>query len=327
MNEEIKRLLSIVKIEEPIINITPTGEKQGRLVIEPLIRGYGNTLGNSLRRVMLSSLPGSAVVAMSVIANGERVLHEFTAIPGVKEDVTEIILNIKGIVARLFSDTPVTAYIDVENGGVITAGDIKCGSELVILNPDHVIATLAKDANFHMELIFASGVGYVPSGKNKELFGDGTLGNIYVDSIYTPVEKVNYSVENARVGSRIDFEKLIVDITTNGSVSVEEAVIISAQIMKEHYGLISSIGGAIEGSSIIIPGDETATAELTEKSIDEMEFSVRSYNCLKRVNINTIGDITNMTADDVKKIRNLGQKSFDEIKEKLDELGLTFKED
>ena len=325
MNNDIKSLFCKVKIEEPQITVNQISDNEGVVTIEPLLRGYGTTIGNSLRRVMLSSLPGSAVSSITISANGTTALHEMSTLPGVKEDVCEIVLNVKGIIAKLHSDTSKVAYIDVTKAGVITAADIKCDDTLTIINPEQPIATLVEDGSFRMELTFNSGVGYVSADKNKAATENAPLGVIFVDSIFTPVRSVNYTVDNTRVGSSMDYDKLTVTIVTNGSLSPSDAVVVASQILKEHFSLISAIGGGSEEPSIISKGEEAIKAESLNMSIDELELSVRSFNCLKRAGINTVSDIISRTADETIKIRNLGRKSFEEISNKLASMGLAFK--
>lgn len=327
MNEEISRIFENVTIEEPNISVVDTDEKIGNLSIEPLLRGYGTTLGNSLRRVMLSSLPGSAVTKIKVSANGKQALHEFTTLDGVKEDLTEIVLNVKGIVGRLYSKTPVTCYIDKSLPGTVTAGDIQCSSELEIVNPNQTIATISENTAFRMELTFANGVGYVSAEKNKEIYSDGTIGVIFVDSIYSPVLNVNYSAESIRIGSNLEYEKLSLEVMTNGSILPKDSVVVASQILREHYRMLASIDGPFEDPNLIVPGPDAIEKAKIDTSIDELEFTVRSYNCLKRAGINTVGEITERSLAEMMKIRNLGKKSLDEIEEKLKTMGLSLRED
>lgn len=325
MESQITRLFSMVKIDEPEIEITEHDEKSGTLTVRPLLKGYGTTLGNSLRRVLLSSLPGAAATKIAITANGQKVLHEFSTIDGVKEDVTEIVLNVKGIIGKLYSDKPVVVFIEKKGEGVITAGDIQGSAELEIVNPDCHIATLSDGVEFYMELTFDNGVGYISSDRNKDIYGGNTIGEIYVDSIYTPVANVSYAVEDTRVGSSMNYDKLILNVTTNGSITSKEAIIVASQILKEHFGLLTSFAGVDAESSIVQPGVDKSENDVLEKSVEELELSVRSFNCLKRANINTVGDLINMTLDELMKIRNLGKKSLDEIIEKVESLGLSFK--
>ncbi len=288
-------------------------------VIEPLERGYGTTLGNSLRRVMLSSLPGAAVKYIKI----DGVLHEFSTIPGVTEDVTEIVLNVKGIVAKMTGNAT-TGYIDFVGPGEVTAGDIKCDPSIEIINPAQHIATVSEGARFYMELGFAEGRGYVSADKNKLATEQAPLGTIFVDSIFTPVHKVSYTVEDTRVGSQTDFDKLTVEVKTNGSITPEEAMAVASNIIIRHFECIAGISSTAQKPEMI-PDAETKMTAVLDMTIDELDFSVRSYNCLKRAGIDTIGDLTNRTIEDMMKIRNLGKKSFDEIQGKLVAMGLNFK--
>lgn len=302
-------------------NVSDNG-MYGSFVITPLERGFGTTLGNSLRRVMLSSLPGAAVVAIKI----DGVLHEFCTIPGVKEDVCEIVLNVKGIVAKLHSNELKKAYIDAVGPCVVTAADIKSDSELEIINPDTPIATLGENACLSMEFDFSRGRGYVSAEKNKERLIPA-IGTIPVDSIYSPVTKVNYTVENTRIGDVTDYDMLKIEVYTNGSLSPQDAMTSASNIIAKHLECVSSLSDHGFEPEMILDDDSKTTA-LLDTSIDELEFSVRSYNCLKRAGINTVADLAAKTEGQMLKIRNLGQKSFDEIQSKLSGLGLGFaKED
>ena len=294
--------------------------KYGRFVVEPLERGYGTTLGNSLRRIMLSSLPGTAVSAIKI----KDVLHEFSSIPGVKEDVTEIVLNIKDIVIKnnSTSNDPKTAYIEASGTTVVTAGDIKVDSDIEILNPDLVIANLSgPEARLEMELMITNGRGYVSADKNKEL--DMTIDTIAIDSIYTPVERVNLTVEDTRVGQITDYDKLTLDVFTNGSLPPDEAVSLAAKVLSEHLNLFINLSEAAQSASIIAEKKTEEPVSKTDMSIDELELSVRSYNCLKRAGINTVKELCKKTPEEMMKVRNLGRKSLEEVLAKLKELGLT----
>ncbi len=309
--------------ERPNITVVEVSEdkKYGKFVAEPLERGYGITLGNSLRRIMLSSLPGAAVSQIKI----EGVLHEFSSIPGVKEDVTEIILNIKKLAIRNNSDSnePKTAYIDFVGEGVIKASDIQADSDIEILNPDLVIATLSggKDAKFYMELTITKGRGYVSADKNKN--ADLPIGVIAIDSIYTPVERVNMTVNNTRVGQITDYDKLTLDVFTNGTLAPEEAVSLAAKVLSEHLSLFIDLSDAAENMDVLnAKTGDTKGRAVDDMSIDELELSVRSYNCLKRAGINTVGELVNKTPDEMMKVRNLGRKSLEEVLFKLQELGL-----
>ena len=308
--------------QKPKIEIAEISEdkKYGRFVVEPLERGYGTTLGNSLRRIMLSSLPGVAVSQVKI----DGVLHEFSSIPGVKEDVTEIVMNIKELAIRnnSSSDEPKVAYIEFEGEGVVTAADIQADSDIQILNPDLVIANLngGADSKLYMELTITKGRGYVSSDKNKS--EDVPIGVIAVDSIYTPVERVNLLVENTRVGQVTDYDKLTLDVFTNGTLEPDEAVSLAAKVLSEHLSLFIDLSEAAQTADIMIEKEDNAKEKVLEMNIDELELSVRSYNCLKRAGINTVEELTNRTPEDMMKVRNLGRKSLEEVLAKLKELGL-----
>ena len=307
--------------ERPNIEVAEISDdkKYGRFVVEPLERGYGITLGNSLRRIMLSSLPGAAVSQVKI----EGVLHEFSSIEGVKEDVTEIIMNIKSLAIRNNSDTnePKTAYIEYEGEGVVKASDIQADQDIEILNPDLTIATLCgKSAKLYMELTITKGRGYVSADKKKS--EDLPIGVIAVDSIYTPVERVNITVENTRVGQITDFDKLTLDVYTNGTLVPDEAVSLAAKVLSEHLSLFIDLSENAKTAEVMVEKEEDEKEKVLEMSIDELELSVRSYNCLKRAGINTVEELTNKTSEDMMKVRNLGRKSLEEVLAKLKELGL-----
>lgn len=308
--------------ERPNIEVAEISEdkKYGKFVVEPLERGYGTTLGNSLRRIMLSSLPGAAVSQVKI----EGVLHEFSSIPGVKEDVTEIIMNIKSLAIRNTSSTnePKTAYIEFAGEGVVRASDIQVDSDIEILNPELVIATLSggKDSKLYMELTITKGRGYVSADKNKQ--EDLPIGVIAVDSIYTPVERVNLTVENTRVGQITDYDKLTLDVFTNGTLEPDEAVSLAAKVLSEHLSLFIDLSENAKTAEIMVEKEDDEKEKVLEMSIDELELSVRSYNCLKRAGINTVEELTNKTSEDMMKVRNLGRKSLEEVLAKLKELGL-----
>ena len=308
--------------EKPKIDIEEISEdkRYGRFVVEPLERGYGTTLGNSLRRIMLSSLPGTAVSQVKI----DGVVHEFSSIPGVKEDVTEIIMNIKNLAIKNTSDSnePKTAYIEFEGEGVVTAGDIQVDPDLEILNPELVIATLSggKDCKLSMELTITRGRGYVSSDKNKS--EDLPIGVIAVDSIFTPVERVNVTVENTRVGQITDYDKLTLDVYTDATLAPDEAVSLAAKVLSEHLKLFINLSENAKNAEVMIEKEDDEKEKVLEMSIDELELSVRSYNCLKRAGINTVEELTNKTSEDMMKVRNLGRKSLDEVLAKLKELGL-----
>ena len=309
--------------EKPKIEIAEISEdkRYGRFVVEPLERGYGTTLGNSLRIIMLSSLPGAAVSHVKI----DGVVHEFSGIPGVKEDVTEIIMNIKSLAIKNTSETSETktAYIEFEGEGVVTAGDIHCDPNVEILNPDLVIATLngGADSKLYMELTITKGRGYISADKNKSK--DLPIGVIAVDSIYTPVERVNLTVENTRVGQITDFDKLTLDVFTNGTLAPDEAVSLAAKVLSEHLNSFIDLSENTQKVEVMIEKKEDEKVKVLEMSIDELELSVRSYNCLKRAGINTVEELTNRTSEDMMKVRNLGRKSLEEVLAKLKELGLS----
>lgn len=307
---------------KPNVEITEISEdkKYGRFVVEPLERGYGTTLGNSLRRIMLSSLPGAAVSHVKI----DGVLHEFSSIPGVKEDVTEIVMNLKSLAIKNSSDSdePKTAYIEYEGEGVVTAADIRVDADIEILNPETVIATLngGADSKLNMELTISKGRGYVSADKNKN--SELPIGVIPIDSIYTPVERVNLTVENTRVGQITDFDKLTLDVYTNGTLLPDEAVSLAAKVLNEHLKLFIDLSEVAQNAEVMIDKEDDITQAVLEMSIDELELSVRSYNCLKRAGINTVEELTNRTSEDMMKVRNLGRKSLEEVLNKLKELGL-----
>ncbi len=307
--------------ERPNIEVAEISEdkKYGRFVVEPLERGYGITLGNSLRRIMLSSLPGAAVSQVKI----DGVLHEFSSIPGVKEDVSEIIMNIKSLAIKNHSETneAKTAYIEFEGEGVVKASDIQVDQDIEILNPNLVIATLSgKDTKLFMELTITKGRGYVSADKNKN--EDLPIGVIAIDSIYTPVERVNVKVENTRVGQITDFDKLTLDVFTNGTLVPDEAVSLAAKVLSEHLSLFIDLSENAKTVDVMVEKEDDEKEKVLEMSIDELELSVRSYNCLKRAGINTVEELTNRTPEDMMKVRNLGRKSLEEVLAKLKELNL-----
>ncbi len=310
------------EFEKPRIEIAEISEdnRYGKFVVEPLERGYGTTLGNSLRRIMLSSLPGSAVSYVKI----KGVLHEFSSIPGVKEDVTEIIMNIKELAIKnnSSSNEPKQAYIEYVGEGVITAADIHVDSDIEILNPDQVIATLSgPDARFDMELTITKGRGYVGSDKNKK--EDTSIDVIAIDSIYTPVERVNLTVENTRVGQVTDYDKLTLDVYTNGTLAPDEAVSLAAKVLSEHLSLFIDLSENAKSAEVMVEKEDNEKEKVLEMNIDELELSVRSFNCLKRAGINTVEELTSKTPEDMMKVRNLGRKSLEEVLNKLKELGLS----
>ncbi len=307
------------KIEKPDIEVVElkSNGTYGKFVLEPLERGYGTTIGNSLRRVLLSSLPGVAVTSIKI----DGVHHELSTVPGVKEDVSEIVLNLKGLTAKLFCDGPKTVYIEAEGECEVTAGDIKTDSEVEILVPNMHIATLDADAKLYMEIVLDRGRGYVSAEKNKSLMTNAPIGIIAVDSIYTPVLKVNYTVENTRVGQITDFDKLTLEVWTDGVISAKEAVSMAAKLLNEHLNLFVNLSEDTGVDKILAEKDNKSKEKVLEMTIEELDLSVRSFNCLKRAGINTVNDLIEKSEEEMMKVRNLGKKSFDEVKEKLRSLG------
>lgn len=311
----------MIEIEKPRIETTdlkPDGTF-GKFIVEPLERGYGTTLGNSLRRVLLSSLPGYAITSVKI----DNVLHEFSTLPGVKEDITEIVLNLKNVILKIHGDGPKTVYIEGSGECEITAGNIKTDSEVEILNPELHIASLDQDAHLNMELTVDRGRGYVPAERNKQQM-QPVIGVIAVDSIYTPVLKVNYTVENTRVGQITDYDKLTLEVWTNGTITPAEAVSLAAKIISEHLSLFIDLSDDAKNVEIMIEKEEGQKEKVLETTIEELDLSVRSYNCLKRAGINTVQDLTTRSESDMMKVRNLGRKSLEEVIAKLEamELGL-----
>ena len=313
----------MVEIQKPRIecNENAGDESYGKYVVEPLERGYGTTIGNSLRRILLSSLPGTAVTTIKIAG----VQHEFSVIPGVKEDVTEIVLNIKGIIAKLYSEGSKTVYIEAAGEGVVTAGDIKTDSDVEILNPDHPIATLGPDATLNMELTLSQGRGYVTADRNKP--AQTIIGVIPVDSVYTPVRKVNYFVENTRVGDATDYDKLTLEVWTNGTISARDAVSLGARILVDHFTLFTDLSETMGSKATVVEKAEAQRDKVLELTIEELDLSVRSFNCLKRANINTVEDLISKTEDEMMKVRNLGRKSLEEVINKLAMMGLALAND
>lgn len=315
----------MIEIEKPRIEAVEVSENgtYGKFTVEPLERGYGATLGNSLRRVLLSSLPGVAVTSVKI----DGILHEFSTIEGVKEDVTEIVLNIKGLVLKINGDGPKTVYIEAEGPGIVTAGSIKCDSEVEILEPDMYIATLGEGARLYMEITVDKGRGYVPADRNKAQLAP-VIGVIPVDSIYTPVQKVNYTVENTRVGQITDYDKLTLEVWTNGTILAKEAVSLGAKVLIEHLNLFVDLSGdTYAGDSIMVEKDDKGKEKVLEMTIEELDLSVRSFNCLKRAGINTVEDLIHKTEEDMMKVRNLGRKSLEEVIHKLESLGFSLQSD
>ncbi len=313
----------MIEIEKPRIECSESADDNtyGKFAIEPLERGYGTTLGNSLRRILISSLPGAAVTSIKI----DDVLHEFTTIPGVVEDMTEIILNIKGLRLKLLSEQPTkTLYIDYEGEGEITAADIKADSDVEILNPDLHIATMSGPNRFFMELNVSHGRGYVSAERNK--LPNQPIGVIPVDSIYTPVTKVNYSVEDTRVGQVTDYDKLSIEVWTDGSIAPDEAISLGAKIMSDHLNLFIDLTDRAKNAEILVEKSEPAKDKVLEMTIEELDLSVRSYNCLKRAGINTVDELISKTEEEMMKVRNLGRKSLEEVVQKLDTLALKLAE-
>ena len=313
----------MIEIEKPRIECqeSPDDVSYGKFVVEPLERGYGTTLGNSLRRVLLSSLPGTAPTSIRIAG----VQHEFSTIPGVKEDVTEIVLNLKGIIARLHCDGPKTVYIEAAGECEVTAGDIKADGEVEILNPELHIASLGPDGALSMEITLAHGRGYVPADKNKS--AQQVIGTIPVDSIYAPVLKVNYAVENTRVGNQTDFDKLTIEVWTDKTISARDALSLGAKILCDHFTLFTDLSDTIGNSCTVVEKEPERPDTVMKMTIEELDLSVRSFNCLKRANINTVEDLTNKTEEEMIKVRNLGRKSLEEVEHKLAMMGLSLASD
>ncbi|MZQ74844.1 MAG: DNA-directed RNA polymerase subunit alpha [Peptoclostridium sp.] len=311
----------MIEIEKPKVEIVELSQdgKYGTFVVEPLERGYGITIGNALRRILLSSLPGVAVTSAKI----DGVLHEFSTIPGVKEDVTEMILSLKELSAKIDGDGPRTLIIDAEGEGVITAGDIICPPDVQILNSDLHIATMEKGSKLYMEINVDKGRGYVSAENNKT--SSMPIGVIPIDSIYTPVEKVSYKVENTRVGQITDYDKLILEVWTNGSINPQEGISLAAKILVEHLNLFIDLTQHVGNVEIMVEKEEDKKEKVLEMTIEELDLSVRSYNCLKRAGINTVEELTSKTEEDMMKVRNLGKKSLEEVERKLLELGLGLK--
>ncbi len=309
----------MVEIQKPRIECIENADDEyyGKYVVEPLERGYGTTIGNSLRRILLSSLPGTAVTTVKIAG----IQHEFSTIPGVKEDVTEIVLNVKGIIAKLYSEGVKTVYIEASGEGVVTAGDIKADSDVEVLNPEHHIATLGPDATLNMELTLSQGRGYVTADRNKP--AQTIIGVIPVDSVYSPVRKVNYTVENTRVGDATDYDKLTLEVWTNGTISARDAVSLGARILVDHFTLFTDLSETMGSKATVVEKAEAQRDKVLELTIEELDLSVRSFNCLKRANINTVEDLISKTEDEMMKVRNLGRKSLEEVINKLAMMGLT----
>ena len=313
----------MIEIEKPRVECVEASEdnKYGKFVVEPLERGYGTTLGNSLRRVLLSSLPGTAATSIKIAG----VQHEFSTIPGVKDDVTEIVLNVKKIIARLHCQGVKTVFIDATGEREVTAGDIKADGEVEILNPEQHICTLGPDASFNMEITLSHGRGYVSSDKNKS--ATMPIGTIAVDSIYTPVYKVNYTVENTRVGNMTDYDKLTLEVWTDSTISARDAVSLGAKILSDHLSLFTALSETVASKPTMSEKPETHRDKVLELTIEELDLSVRSFNCLKRANINNVEDLISRTGEDMMKVRNMGRKSLEEVQNKLAMMGLSLASD
>ena len=309
----------MIAIEKPSIECVEALEdgSYGKFVVEPLEIGYGTTLGNSLRRILLSSLPGTAATSIKI----DGVQHEFSTIPGVKEDVTEIVLNVKGIIAKLHCPGEKVVTIEAMGAGEVTAGDIRCDSEIEILNPELHIVTLMEDAKFVMELTFNHGRGYVPAEKNKP--AQSVIGLIPVDSIYTPIHKVNYVVENTRVGNMTNYDKLTLEVYSDKTITARDAISLAAKILTDHLSLFVDLSDEISSKTTVVEKSETTQDKVLEMTIEELDLSVRSFNCLKRAGINTVADLVNTTEEDMMKVRNLGRKSYEEVVKKMADMGLS----
>ncbi len=314
----------MIGIEKPRIDAVDLNQEgtYGMFVVEPLERGYGTTLGNSLRRILLSSLPGYAITSVSI----DGVLHEFSTIEGVKEDVTEIVLNLKNVILKIHGSGPKTMYIDCSGECEITAEDIQADSEVEILNPEQHIATLNSDAHVRMELTADCGRGYVSAERNKKLM-EPVIGVIAIDSIYTPVVKVNYKVDNARVGDVTDYDKLSLEVWTNGTIAAKDAVSLAAKILNEHLNLFIDLSDEASNTEIMIEKGEDTKTQILEMTVEELDLSVRSFNCLKRANIHKVEDLISKSEDEMMRVRNLGRKSLDEVIAKLSSLGLSLRRD
>ena len=315
----------MLNFEKPIYKITDYVESNnyGKFELEPLERGFGITLGNALRRVMLSSMPGSAIVAVRI----DGVMHEFQTMDGIVEDVTSIVLNLKNVVIKNNSSEQVTAHLSVSEERVVTAADIVSDSDIEIMNPDQVIATISAGGKLDMEFIISNGRGYVPSSDNKKFIENAKLGFIPIDALYSPIEKISYEVDNARVGQDDNYDKLIMEVYTNGSLRPEEAMALGAKILIEHFNIITDLSEITDTTGVMNAKQEDSKLKKLETSIDDLDFSVRAYNCLKRAGINTLGDLTEKTELEMMKIRNLGKKSLKEVIDKIKDMGLKFRDE
>ena len=314
----------MIKFEKPEYKVTEYEETSnyGKFELEPLEKGFGLTIGNALRRVMLSSLPGSAITSINI----DGVDHEFQTLTGIYEDVTQIVLNLKNVVIKNHTDEEQTLTLNIDKEGEVTAGDIECPADVEIINKDQFICTVVKGGKLNMELTVSNGRGYVRAETNKKLLKKAKVGTIAIDSIYSPIERVNYDVVEARVGQSTNYDKLVIEIWTNGSIKAEEAIALSSRILIEHLNILTDLNSIADVTGIMAEKEEDPKVKALETSIDDMEFSVRAYNCLKRSGINTMQDLVNRRESDMMKIRNLGKKSLKEVLDKVEELGLSFKE-
>lgn len=315
----------MIKFEKPVYKVVDYIDSKsfGKFELEPLERGFGTTIGNALRRIMLSSMPGSAIVAVRI----DGVMHEFQTIDGIVEDVTTIVLNLKNVVVKNKSDEVKKISLHANKEGVVTAGDIEKDSDIEIINPEQEIATLAKGGKLNMDIIVANGRGYVPANDNKKYIQDEEVGYIAIDAIYSPVERVSYEVESARIGQDANYDKLIMEVSTKGSIKPEEAMALSARIMIEHLNIVAELNEIADVSGLMNAQKEDTKLKKLETSIDDLDFSVRAYNCLKRAGVNTLGDLTSKSELEMMKVRNLGKKSLKEVMEKVKDMGLKFRED
>ena len=315
----------MLNFEKPVFKITDYVENNnyGKFELEPLERGFGTTIGNALRRVMLSNMPGSAIVAVRI----DGVMHEFQTIDGVVEDVTTIVLNLKSIVLKKNVEGLKTIHLFADKEGVVKAGDIKCDADVEVINPEQVIATLAKGGKLDMEMVVASGRGYVPANENKQHIENAKIGFIPIDALYSPVERISYEVESARVGQDANYDKLIMEVHTNGSLKPEEAMALGAKIIIEHLNIVTNLSELADTTGVMSAKQEDSKLKKLETSIDDLDFSVRAYNCLKRANINTLGDLVDKSELEMMKIRNLGKKSLKEVMDKIKDMGLKFRDE
>ncbi|MDD6387841.1 MAG: DNA-directed RNA polymerase subunit alpha [Bacilli bacterium] len=315
----------MLNFEKPVFKITDYVENNnyGKFELEPLERGFGTTIGNALRRVMLSNMPGSAIVAVKI----DGVMHEFQTIDGVVEDVTTIVLNLKSVVLKKNVEGNKTIHLYADKEGVVTAGDITCDADVEVMNPDQVIATLAKGGKLDMEMIVANGRGYVPANENKQHIENAKIGFIPIDALYSPIERISYEVESARVGQDANYDKLIMNVYTNGSLKPEEAMALGAKILIEHLNIVTNLSELADTTGVMSAKQEDSKLKKLETSIDDLDFSVRAYNCLKRANINTLGDLVEKSELEMMKIRNLGKKSLKEVIDKIKDMGLKFRDE